>query len=105
VTVVLTAEGYPAAGGRGNRITGVAEAEAAGALVFHAGTALHGDRLVTNGGRILGVTGLGDTVAGARDAAYAAVDRIEFEGMRYRSDIALAAAGGRVLSLSGPPEV
>ena len=105
VTVVLTAEGYPAAGSRGSQITGVDGAEADGALVFHAGTALHGDRLVTNGGRILGVTGLDDTVAGARDAAYAAVDRIEFEGMRYRSDIALAAAGGRVLGLSGPPEV
>ena len=107
VTIVLTAEGYPAKGSRGSQIAGVddADADADGALVFHAGTALHGDRLVTNGGRILGVTGLGDTVAGARDAAYAAVDRIEFEGMRYRSDIALAAAGGRVLSLSGPPEV
>ena len=72
--------------------------------MFHAGTALHGDRLVTNGGRILGVTGLGDTVAAARDAAYAAVGRIEFAGMRHRSDIALAAAGGRALSLSGPRE-
>jgi phosphoribosylamine--glycine ligase len=93
VTVVLTAHGYPAAGDRGTRITGVEEAEAAGALVFQAGTALHGDRLVTNGGRILGVTGLGKTVAAARDAAYAGVGRIEFAGMRHRSDIALAAAG------------
>jgi phosphoribosylamine--glycine ligase len=101
VTVVLTAESYPAAGSRGSEITGVDDAEADGALVFHAGTALHGDRLVTNGGRILGVTGLGDTVAMARDAAYAAVSRIEFGGMRHRSDIALAAAGGRVLGLSG----
>jgi phosphoribosylamine--glycine ligase len=105
VTVVLTAEGYPAAGGRGNRITGVAEAEAAGALVFHAGTALHGDRLVTNGGRILGVTGLGDIVAAARDAAYAAVGRIDFAGMRHRTDIALAAADGGTPSLRGPRDV
>jgi phosphoribosylamine--glycine ligase len=105
VTVVLTAEGYPAAGDRGNRITGVAEAEAAGALVFHAGTALHGDRLVTNGGRILGVTGLGDMVATARDAAYAAVGRIDFAGMRHRTDIALAAADGGTSSLTGPREV
>jgi phosphoribosylamine--glycine ligase len=93
VSVVLTADGYPAAGDRGTRITGVEEAEAAGALVFQAGTALHGDRLVTNGGRILGVTGLGETVAAARDAAYAGVGRIEFAGMRHRSDIALAAVG------------
>jgi len=105
VTVVLTAEGYPAEESRGSQIAGVDDAEAKGALVFHAGTALHGDQLVTNGGRILGVTGLGDSVAGARDAAYAAVDRIEFDGMRYRSDIALAAAGGRVVGLPGPPEV
>ncbi len=92
VTVVLTAEGYPAAGDRGTRIAGVDEAEAAGALVFQAGTALQGDRLVTNGGRILGVTGLGETIAAARDVAYAGVGRIEFAGMRHRSDIALAAA-------------
>jgi len=105
VTVVLTAEGYPAAGDRGNRITGVAEAEAAGALVFHAGAALHGDRLVTNGGRILGVTGLGDMVAAARDAAYAAVGRIDFAGMRHRTDIALAAADGGTPSLRGPRDV
>jgi phosphoribosylamine--glycine ligase len=102
VTVVLTAEGYPAEGSRGSQITGVDDAEAGGALVFHAGTALHGDRLVTNGGRILGVTGLGDTLATARDAAYAAVSRIDFAGMRYRSDIAQAAAGGPTLSISGP---
>ena len=92
VTVVLTAEGYPAAGDRGTQIAGVEEAEAAGALVFQAGTALHGDRLVTNGGRILGVTGLGETIAAARDVAYAGVGRIEFAGMRHRSDIARAAA-------------
>ena len=94
VTVVLSAQGYPEAGDRGTEIVGVEEAEAMGALVFHAGTALHGERLVTNGGRILGVTGLGETIVGARNAAYAAVDRIEFAGMHHRSDIALAAAGG-----------
>ncbi|MEP7223470.1 MAG: phosphoribosylamine--glycine ligase [Actinomycetota bacterium] len=92
VTVVLAAEGYPAERDRGTRIAGVDEAEAAGALVFQAGTALQGDRLVTNGGRILGVTGLGETIAAARDVAYAGVSRIEFAGMRHRSDIALAAA-------------
>jgi phosphoribosylamine---glycine ligase len=105
VTVVLTAGGYPAEGSRGVQITGVDDAEADGALVFHAGTALHGDRLVTNGGRILGVTSLGDTIAAARAAAYAAVSRIEFAGMRHRSDIALAAASGRTLSISGSQRV
>ena len=66
----------------------VAEAEAEGALVFHAGTALHDGRLVTNGGRIFGVTGLGETLAEARNRVYAAADHIEFDGVRYRSDIA-----------------
>jgi phosphoribosylamine--glycine ligase len=93
VTVVLAAADYPAEGDRGSEITGVEEAEAAGALVFHAGTARHGERLVTNGGRILGVTGLGDEVSDARRAAYEAVDRIAFEGMRFRSDIAADVTG------------
>ncbi len=62
-----------------------------GALVFHAGTARHGERLVTNGGRILGVTGVGPTLAEARERAYAGCERIRFDGMQYRRDIALAA--------------
>ena len=94
VTVVLSAERYPADGDRGGVITGVGEAEAVGALVFHAGTARHGDRLVTNGGRILAVTGRGSSVADARAVAYDAAGRIAFPGMRYRSDIAAAAASG-----------
>jgi phosphoribosylamine---glycine ligase len=98
-TVVLAAGAYPQEGDRGSEITGVENAEAGGALVFHAGTARHGDRLVTNGGRILAVTGLGQTVAGARTAAYDAASRIQFEGMRYRSDVAEAAASGATLSL------
>jgi phosphoribosylamine--glycine ligase len=99
VTVVLAAAGYPGQGDRGSTITGVAEAEHAGALVFHAGTAVHGDRLVTNGGRILNVTAVGDTVADARAAAYRAADLVEFEGARRRNDIALAAAEGRTYAL------
>jgi phosphoribosylamine--glycine ligase len=66
----------------------VDEAEALGALVFHAGTALHEGRLVTNGGRILNVVGLGATVAAARTAAYDAAGRIDFAGMHLRTDIA-----------------
>ena len=101
VTVVLSASGYPEEGDRGAPIAGIERAEAAGALVFHAGTALHGDRLVTNGGRILGVTGLGETLAVARDAAYDAVALIDFAGARYRTDIAADAARGRTYSLAG----
>jgi phosphoribosylamine--glycine ligase len=99
VTVVVTARGYPAEGDRGSEITGVEAAEAAGALVFHAGTALQGERLVTNGGRIVGVTALGETVAEARAAAYGAADLIEFDGARRRDDIALAAAEGQALEI------
>ena len=56
--------------------------------MFHAGTALHDGRLVTNGGRILDVTAVGDTVAEARERAYAAVQLVSFAGARYRRDIA-----------------
>jgi phosphoribosylamine--glycine ligase len=99
VTVVLTAAGYPGRGDRGSTITGVEQAEAAGALVFHAGTALHDDRLVTNGGRVLSVTGVGETLATAREAAYEAADAIAFDGVRRRGDVALAAAEGRTFAL------
>jgi phosphoribosylamine--glycine ligase len=103
VTVVLAAEQYPEAGVRGGEITGVEDAEGTGAMVFHAGTALHGERLMTNGGRILAVTGVGPNVADARAAAYEAVASIEFPGMRYRKDIAAAAAAGMTLEVSVGP--
>ncbi|TML94829.1 MAG: phosphoribosylamine--glycine ligase [Actinobacteria bacterium] len=92
VTVVLAAEDYPGGVDVGSPIEGIESAEAAGTLVFHAGTALKGDRLVTNGGRILNVTATGDTVADARERAYAACEGISFPGMRYRRDIAAMAA-------------
>jgi phosphoribosylamine--glycine ligase len=88
VTVVLVAGEYPARGDTGSTIEGIAEAEGSGALVFHAGTALRGERLVTNGGRILNVTGIGETVGAARENAYRACELISFDGMRYRHDIA-----------------
>jgi phosphoribosylamine--glycine ligase len=91
VTVVLAAGTYPEAGDVGSPIDGVADAEASGALVFHAGTALKGERLVTNGGRILNVTATGPSVAAARDRAYEACELISFPGMRYRRDIAAVA--------------
>ena len=89
VTVVLTAPDYPARSDYGGSpIDGVEEAEATGALVLHAGTALHDGKLVTNGGRILNVVGTGATVEAARSAAYDAAGRIDFAGMRFRTDIA-----------------
>jgi phosphoribosylamine--glycine ligase len=95
VTVVLASRDYPEHSDSGTAIEGIEDAEAAEALVFHAGTALHGDRLVTNGGRILGVTGTGATIAEARERAYAGAERITFAGARYRGDIALAASAAR----------
>ena len=83
---MLAAPDYPARSDyRGAQISGVEEAEATGALVFHAGTALHDGQLVTNGGRILNVVGLGETVAAARTAAYDAVSCIDFAGMQFRT--------------------
>ncbi len=90
VTVVLVGGGYPARSDQGSPIEGVEEAGADGALVFHAGTALHDGSLVTNGGRILDVVGTGATVEEARRAAYDAAARIDFAGMHYRTDIARA---------------
>jgi phosphoribosylamine---glycine ligase len=88
VTVVVAAGSYPEAGDTGSPIDGIAAAEETGALVFHAGTARRGGALVTNGGRILAVTGRGDSVAHARTQAYAGAERISFPGARYRRDIA-----------------
>ncbi|HEY6605614.1 MAG TPA: phosphoribosylamine--glycine ligase [Gaiellaceae bacterium] len=91
VTVVIAAGGYPGEGDVGTTIAGLDEAAAAGAIVFHAGTALKHDGVVTNGGRILNVTGTGESVAEAREQAYAACAAISFPGARYRTDIAAAA--------------
>jgi len=88
VTVVVAAGTYPEAGDTGSPIAGVEDARSDGALVFHAGTAHAGGTLVTNGGRILNVTGVGDTLADARAQAYAGVERISFAGSRYRRDVA-----------------
>ena len=90
VTVVLAARDYPERGDSGTPIEG-SEAAAA-ALVFHAGTAVRGGRLVTNGGRVLNVTGLGPTLDAAREAAYATCASISFDGMQYRRDIAARTA-------------
>lgn len=94
VCVVLASEGYPGTPRTGDRIDGLEEAAAIeGVNVFHAGTALDDEgQFVTAGGRVLGVSAVGPTIAEARARAYAAVDRIGWEGMQYRTDIAAEAA-------------
>jgi phosphoribosylamine---glycine ligase len=92
VTVVLAAGDYPGGGDTGTAVEGISDVAELGALVFHAGTALRDDRLVTNGGRILNVTGVAGELARARELAYAGAERISFAGVRYRHDIAGAVA-------------
>jgi phosphoribosylamine--glycine ligase len=92
VTIVVAAAGYPAGSDSGSPIEGVEAAQEAGALVFHAGTALRDGRLVTNGGRILAVTCVGGSIAEARERAYAAAELISLPGARFRHDIAAVAA-------------
>ncbi len=88
VCVVMASGGYPGQYSKGHPIEGIAEAEEQeGVVVFHAGTSLADGRLVNSGGRVLGVTAIGDTLKGAIDRAYRAVDRIHWEGAYYRSDI------------------
>ncbi|HEY1512754.1 MAG TPA: phosphoribosylamine--glycine ligase [Gaiellaceae bacterium] len=94
VTVVLAGPEYPARSDyAGVAIDGVDAAEASGALVFHGGTAVRNGALVTNGGRIVSVTGTGGSVAEARAHAYAAAGMISFEGVQNRTDIAAAVDG------------
>jgi phosphoribosylamine---glycine ligase len=88
VTVVMASAGYPESSSSGDVITG---ADQDGVEVTHAATALRDGELVTAGGRVLNVTALGTGPAAARDAAYAAADRIQFEGRQLRRDIALRA--------------
>jgi phosphoribosylamine--glycine ligase len=88
VCVVMASGGYPGAYESGVPILGLDEAGAVdGVTVFHAGTRRDGDRVVTAGGRVLGVTGVGDSVDAARDRAYRAVERIRFTGAHFRRDI------------------
>jgi phosphoribosylamine--glycine ligase len=90
VCVIVASGGYPASYPKGLPITGLDQVQ--DSIVFHAGTALQADgQIVTNGGRVLGITGLGKDIAEARKKAYADADRIHFEGKHYRTDIALKA--------------
>lgn len=87
VCVVLAAHGYPGQVRTGDRISGIEEAEAAGATVFHAGTRMGAAGLETSGGRVLGVTASAANLRSAIDAAYRAGSKIHFDGMHFRRDI------------------
>jgi phosphoribosylamine---glycine ligase len=95
--VVIAAGGYPDTYQKGAAISGLEQAEATGAVVFHAGTKLKQDQIVTDGGRVLGVTAVGENFAAAIAQAYAAVDCIQFDAMYYRRDI-----GHQVLEQHAP---
>ena len=92
--VVIAAPGYPGTVEKGGAIEGLADADRIDdCIVFHAGTKRAGDAIVTDGGRVLGVTALGATLAAALERAYAAVARVRFPGMQYRKDIGRHAIG------------
>jgi phosphoribosylamine--glycine ligase len=92
--IVLAAAGYPGTPRKGDLIDGIELAEAVpGVRVYHAGTARREGRLVTAGGRVLGITGRGATLAAARDTAYRAARMIRFDGVQLRSDIGARALG------------
>ena len=94
VCVVMASGGYPGSYAKGKVISGLAEANAMPKTkVFHAGTARAGEQMVTSGGRVLGVTALGRDLKSAQLAAYAAVEKIHFEGAHFRRDIAAKAMG------------
>lgn len=88
VCVVMASEGYPGSYDKGKEIRGLEEVEGDdNVMVFHAGTAMAGDRVVTSGGRVLGVTALGSGVKEAIERAYGAAEKIHWEGVFYRRDI------------------
>lgn len=94
VTVVLASDGYPGSYAKGKYIYGIDEADKLpGVKVFHAGTKAESERVLTDGGRVLAVTALGDDLNAARANAYAAVEKIKFAGMIYRKDIGAKATG------------
>ena len=89
VCVVMASGGYPESYEKGKEITGLAVAEEdKDVVVFHAGTKADGEKVVTSGGRVLGVTAVDSSIKAARDRAYAAVEKINFDKAFYRKDIA-----------------
>ncbi|KJJ83749.1 phosphoribosylamine/glycine ligase [Candidatus Omnitrophus magneticus] len=88
VCVVISSSGYPGEYEKDKLITGIEDAEREGVFVFHAGTKKENGKIYSNGGRVLNVVALGDTIEEARHKVYSGVEKINFEGMYYRKDIA-----------------
>ena len=88
VCVVIASGGYPESYEKGKEISGLVQAAEAGSVVFHAGTKLSDNKIVTAGGRVLGVTAVAENIKAARDKAYQGVEKISFEKAFYRKDIA-----------------
>jgi phosphoribosylamine--glycine ligase len=100
VTVVLASRGYPASSSSGDEISGMRAVDSVEVELLHAGTAERDGRIVTAGGRVLNVTGIGSTPAEAREHAYRAAERIQFDGKQMRKDIAERAVS-RVEEVAG----
>ncbi|RZU20133.1 phosphoribosylamine--glycine ligase [Kribbella rubisoli] len=96
VAVVVAAKKYPSSPRKGDPIAGVEQAESGDVRVFHAGTSLEDEELVTSGGRVLAVSAVGKDLAEARQRAYAAVGQIRIKGSQHRTDIALKAERGEI---------
>jgi phosphoribosylamine--glycine ligase len=94
VTVVLASRGYPESASTGDVIQGLRSIDSLDTEVLHAGTEQRGDDIVTAGGRVLNVTGLGETARDARRRAYSAAEKVQFDGKQMRTDIALRAVDG-----------
>jgi phosphoribosylamine--glycine ligase len=92
VCVIVASEGYPGHYAKGHVISGLDQAsQIPGVTVFHAGTAIQDGQVITTGGRVMGITVLGSSIADAREQAYRTIRHIHFEGMHYRTDIAMKA--------------
>jgi phosphoribosylamine--glycine ligase len=89
--VVLASEGYPGSYRKRDVISGLENIETPDVFLFHAGTQRQGEKWLTRGGRVLGITALGPTLSESRQRAYQAIDRISFPGMHFRSDIGATA--------------
>lgn len=87
ICVVLASSGYPGNYEKGKEITGLSKVPTNGCIAFHAGTSMKNNKIITAGGRVMGITGLGNTLKASKDNVYSAISKVYFEGMYYRKDV------------------